>query len=97
MKKVLMLLAMVLGTTAMVNAQVAPAKTAQKKEINQVKAEKKVVKVEVKQEETKAVAEVKQEKKAVKIVAKRRVKRARVAKKVSAEKAEKMEDAKEKK
>ena len=41
MKKVFMLAALVLGTTAMVNAQTAPAKTAPAKE---VKAEKKATK-----------------------------------------------------
>ena len=44
MKKVLMLAAVVLGTTVMVNAQTAPAKTAAPASAKEVKATKKAVK-----------------------------------------------------
>lgn len=44
MKKVLMLALLVLGTTAMVNAQTAPAKDAKAAPAKEVKATKKVTK-----------------------------------------------------
>ncbi|MBC7606254.1 MAG: hypothetical protein H7199_04765 [Burkholderiales bacterium] len=56
MKKVLMLIALVLGTTVMVNAQTAPAKATPAKEVKAVKHVKKAKttkKVEVKTETTK--------------------------------------------
>lgn len=44
MKKLLMLVAVLLGTTAMVNAQVQPAKTTTTKEVKAVKHAKRVKK-----------------------------------------------------
>ena len=61
-KKVLMLIAVILGTSVMVNAQVAPAKTAPAKEvttsIHKTKAEKKEARAEkkAKKAEKKAAA-----------------------------------------
>ncbi|MFE3846429.1 hypothetical protein ACFX5F_01355 [Flavobacterium sp. ZS1P70] len=45
MKKVLMLVAMVLGTTVMVNAQTAPAKTTPAKEVRAAKKAEKAAKI----------------------------------------------------
>lgn len=56
MKKVLMLIAVILGTTVMVNAQTEPAKAATAKEVKAVKHVKKAKmekKMEVKTETTK--------------------------------------------
>lgn len=55
MKKILMLVAVVLGTTVMVNAQTTPVKEATTKEVKSVKHTKKV-KVEKKAEAVKANA-----------------------------------------
>lgn len=58
MKKVLMLVAMVLGTTVMVNAQETPTKTTPAKEVKaEKKAEKKAKKAEKKAETAKASSE----------------------------------------
>ena len=60
MKKVLMLFAVVLGTTVMVNAQTEPAKTAPAKEIKAAKhAKVKAAKVEAKADAKLEVAKAK--------------------------------------
>lgn len=60
MKKVLMLAALVLGTTTMVNAQTTPAKTETPKEVKHVKhAKKKAEKKAEKESEKKEGAKLK--------------------------------------
>ena len=56
MKKVLMLAAVVLGTTVMVNAQTAPAKAAQAKEVKATKKATKKAKADKKVEVAPAAA-----------------------------------------